>query len=86
MAFPKLGPLLCIDTWPYGPPMLVATSPNTANQFIIARSLPNLAALREYMKPMTGGMDLTTLEGRAWKPWKTIFQTRFSNGHLMIRR
>jgi len=31
MAFPDLGPLFYIDTWPFGPPMLVATSPESAN-------------------------------------------------------
>ena len=83
MAFPNLGPLFYVDLWPYSSPVLVATSPNTANQFTITHSLPKFAALREYMQPMTGGMDLTTLEGRAWKSWRTIFQPGFSNSHLM---
>ena len=82
-AFPNLGPLFYIDIWPYGSPILVATSPNTANQFTIAHSLPKFAALRKYMEPMTGGMDLTTLEGQAWKSWRTIFQPGFSNSHIM---
>ena len=57
-AFPNLGP---IDTWLYGPPMLVTTSLNTVNQFTIAHSLQKFATLREYMKSMAGRMDLTTL-------------------------
>ena len=85
MAFPGLGPLFYIDTWPFGPPMLVATSPDSANQITIIHSLPKFAALREYMKPMTGGMDLTTLEGRAWKTWRNIFQPGFSSSHLMTK-
>ena len=83
LTFPDLGPLFYIDTWPFGPPMLVATSPESANQFTIAHSLPKFAALQEYMKPMTGGLDLTTLEGPAWKIWRDIFQPGFSSNYLM---
>lgn len=85
MAFPDLGPLFYIDTWPFGPPMLIATSPDSANQFTTAHSLPKFTALREYMKPMTGGMDLTTLEGRERKSWRNIFQAGFSSSHLMAK-
>jgi sterigmatocystin biosynthesis cytochrome P450 monooxygenase len=83
IAFPTLGPLFYVDTWPFGPPMLVATSPHIANQITTAHSLPKFAALREYMKPMTGGMDLTTLEGREWKTWRNVFNSGFSSSHLM---
>jgi len=74
MAFPNLGPLFYIDTWPFGPQMLVATSPDSANQMAIAHSLPKFTALREYVKPTTGGVDLTTPEGHAWKTWRKIFE------------
>ena len=62
MAFPNLNPLFYM---PYDLPMLVATPPNTANHFTIAYSVALFAALRKYMKPIIGGMDLTTLEDRA---------------------
>ncbi len=84
MAFPTLGPLFYIDTWPFGPPMLVAASPYIANQVTTAHSLPKFAAMRDYMKPVTGGMDLTTMEGRDWKTWRNIFNPGFSSSHLMM--
>lgn len=83
LAFPGLGPLFYIDTWPFGPPMLVLASPHGADQITTAHSLPKFAALREYMRPMTGGMDLTTLEGRQWKFWRNVFHPGFSSSHLM---
>lgn len=85
LEYPSLGPLFYIDTWPFGPQMLVATSPDSANQITINHSLPKFAALREYMKPMTGGMDLTTLEGPAWKTWRNVFQPGFSSSYLMTK-
>ncbi|KAL9581629.1 MAG: hypothetical protein Q9203_005819 [Teloschistes exilis] len=35
------------------------------------------------MKPMTGGMDLATLEGQQWKTWRTVFNPGFSANYLM---
>ncbi|KAL6717352.1 hypothetical protein ACLMJK_005267 [Lecanora helva] len=81
--YPDLGPIFYIDTWPFGPPILAVTSAEGANQITIAHSLPKFAMLREYMKPMTGGMDLTTLEGQEWKYWRNIFNPGFSYQHLM---
>lgn len=82
-AYPGLGPLFYVDTWPFGPPILAVISANGANQITVAHSLPKFAMLREYMKPMTGGMDLTTLEGQQWKTWRTVFNPGFSANYLM---
>ncbi|KAL8954579.1 MAG: hypothetical protein Q9183_007036, partial [Haloplaca sp. 2 TL-2023] len=82
-AYPSLGPIFYVDTWPFGPPMLVVTSADGANQCTVAHSLPKFPALRQYMQPMTGGPDLTTMEGREWKIWRAIFNPGFSSGHLM---
>ncbi|CAO1603760.1 hypothetical protein XANCAGTX0491_007338 [Xanthoria calcicola] len=82
-SYPDLGPIFYVDTWPFGPPMLVVTSAHGANQFTVAHSLPKFATMRQYMQPMTGGMDLPTLEGREWKMWRTVFNPGFSSSHLM---
>ncbi|RDW56480.1 hypothetical protein BP5796_13121 [Coleophoma crateriformis] len=58
--FPDLGATFYIDTWPFGPPLLVIAGPSTATQ---ALSLPKYHRLRQYMLPMTGGNDLVTMEG-----------------------
>ena len=52
MAYRDPGPLFYIDTWPYGPPMLVATSLDSASQMTVAHSQLKFAALRQYMEPM----------------------------------
>lgn len=81
--YPDLGPFFYIDTWPFSPPLLAITSADVANQVTVTHSLPKFAMQREYMKPMTGGMDLTTLEGREWKFWRSVFNPGFSIQHLM---
>ncbi|KAI9694887.1 MAG: hypothetical protein M1822_000503 [Bathelium mastoideum] len=84
-SFPDVGPVFYIDTWPFGPPMLVITSSESANQITVNHSLPKFFVLREYMKPMTGGIDLITLEGQPWKTWRNIFQPGFSTSYLMTK-
>lgn len=83
LKLPNLGPVFYIDTWPFGPPMLVVTSPDQAYQITQAHSLPKFHALRDYMRPMTGGNDLITMEGNEWKTWRNVFKPGFSGGHLM---
>ncbi|KAL8726425.1 MAG: hypothetical protein Q9181_006054 [Wetmoreana brouardii] len=82
-AYPTLGPVFYVDTWPFGPPILALTSADGANQITIAHSLPKFTMLRDDMKAMTGGMDLVTLEGQQWKTWRTVFNPGFSLNHLM---
>ena len=83
LTMPDLGPMFYIDTWPFGPPILAIVGPDPAHQITQLHSLPKFHALREFMRPMTGGNDLVTMEGKEWKTWRSIFSPGFSSGHLM---
>ena len=54
-----------------------------AHQITQLHSLPKFHALRDFMRPMTGGNDLVTMEGKEWKTWRDLFSPGFSSGHLM---
>lgn len=83
LKFPDLGPAFYIDTWPFGPQMLAVTAPDQAYQITQAHSLPKFHALRDYMRPMTGGNDMIAMEGKEWRTWRNVFQPGFKSGHLM---
>ena len=83
LKFPDLGPVFYLDAWPFGPQMLAVTAPNQAYQITQAHSLPKFHALRDYMRPMTGGNDMITMEGKEWRTWRNVFQPGFKSGHLM---
>ena len=83
LMYPKLDPIFYVDTWPFGPPILAVASPDGAHQISQVHSLPKFHALREYMRPVTGGSDLVTMEGKEWKTWRNIFNPGFSSGHIM---
>ncbi|KAF7960657.1 hypothetical protein EAE96_000331 [Botrytis aclada] len=83
LLYPNLGPLFYLDTWPFGGEILVAVGPDSAYQMTQAHPLPKFDAMKEYLKPMTGGNDLVSMEGKEWRKWRTIFNPGFAAGHLM---
>jgi cytochrome P450 len=83
LLLPDLGPMFYIDTWPFGPPILAVAAPDPAYRITQSHSLPKFYALRDFLRPMTGGSDLITMEGNEWKTWRNIFSPGFSSSHLM---
>ncbi|MCJ1337985.1 hypothetical protein MMC09_003269 [Bachmanniomyces sp. S44760] len=82
-AYPDLGPTYYIDTWPFGPPMLVLQEPSALYQATQEHSLRKYSLLENYIRPLTGGGDLLIMEGKEWKTWRAIFNPGFSQSHLM---
>ena len=80
---PDLGPIYYLDTWPFGPQMLVVASTGGLYQITQEHSLPKYHALKYFLKPITEGLDIVTMEGDLWKTWRGIFNPGFSANHLM---
>ena len=82
-ALPDLGPVYYLDTWPFGPQMLVVASPDSLYQVTQNHSLPKFHAMKTFLHPITEGLDIVTMEGDSWKRWRAIFNPGFSASHLM---
>ena len=82
-ALPELGPVYYIDTWPFGPVMLVVSTPSTLYQMTQEYSLPKYHALKSFLQPIAEGLDIVSMEGELWKTWRGIFNPGFSVNHLM---
>ena len=82
-ALPDLGPIYFLDTWPFGPQMLVVASTHGLYQVTQEHSLPKYHALKSFLQPITEGLDIVTMEGDLWKTWRGIFNPGFSANHLM---
>lgn len=80
---PTLGPIYYLDTWPFGPQMLVVTSIDELYQFTQEYSLPKYPALKDFLRPIAGGLDLVTMEGDTWKTWRGVFNPGFNASYLM---
>ena len=81
-ALPDLGPVYYIDTWPFGPQMLIVASTNSLYQVTQEHSLPKYHAMKDFLWPITNGLDIVTMEGQQWKTWRGIFNPGFSASHL----
>lgn len=79
----KLPPIFYLDTWPLGDPVCVILDPDIASQVTLQPSLPKHPALEEIVLPLTGRESLLTIEGKAHKQWRNVFNLGFSNSHLM---
>lgn len=82
-TMPELGPVFYLDTWPFGPQMLVVASLESLHQVTQEHSLPKYHALKDFLKPIADGLDIVTMEGQTWKTWRGIFNPGFSMNHLM---
>ena len=82
-AMPELGPVYYLDTWPFGPQMLVVRSLSSLHQITQIHSLPKYHALKSFLEPIADGRDIVTMEGQMWKTWRNIFNPGFSATHLM---
>lgn len=80
---PDLGPIYYLDTWPFGPQMIVVASTHGLHQITQEHSLPKYHALKYFLKPISEGQDIVTMEGDLWKTWREIFNPGFSASHLM---
>lgn len=80
---PGIGPIYYLDTWPFGPVMMIVASPSTLYQMTQEHSLPKYHALKSFLRPLTDGLDMVTMEGQIWKHWRSTYNPGFSNNHLM---
>lgn len=84
-AMPDLGPLFYLDAWPFLTSMLVVASPSTLHQITQGHTLPKFPAIRSFLYPLTGGMDIVSMDGQQWKAWRSLFNPGFSASHLMTQ-
>lgn len=82
-TYPELGPNYYVDLMPFAPSMLVIGSPEAHYQIAQEHSLPKLPNLRNFVRPLTDGLDMLTMEGAEWKQWRGVFNPGFSHGHMM---
>lgn len=82
-AYPELGPNFYIDLSPFSISMLVVGSPEMHYQIAQEHPLEKTMTLKNFVRPLTDGLDFLTMEYARWKPWRAIFNPGFSAAHLM---
>ncbi|KAI0100910.1 vera protein [Nemania sp. FL0031] len=76
-------PVVYLDLWPVSNSLAIVNDPVVASQFTIAKNLPKVGMVKQYIKPLTSSIDIFCTEGLAWKTWRSILNPGFSNRNLM---
>ena len=72
LTFIRLAPLYyCFST------------PFTLHQVTQEHSWPKYHMVKNFLNPLTDGLDIVTMEGQMWKTWRGIYNPGFSLSHLM---
>ena len=82
-AYPDLGPNFYLDLYPFAPSMLILGSQSLLYQATQQHPLPKHPNMTTFLKPLTEGLDIVTMEGQEWKKWRSMFNPGFSASHLM---
>ena len=71
-----------LDIWPFSAPLLVLASPNSLRQATQEHSLPKYPNMQKFTKPIAGEQNLLTMEGQAWKTWRTLLNPSFNPSNI----
>ncbi|OHW97347.1 cytochrome p450 [Colletotrichum incanum] len=77
IRYPQLDQAFYLDQWPLAKPILFILSPDGARQVTQGQSLLKEPGQHKFLKPLTGGYDLDTMEGDEWKFWHNVFSPGF---------
>ncbi|TQN69591.1 Cytochrome P450 monooxygenase aflN, partial [Colletotrichum shisoi] len=83
--YPHLDKAFYLDMWPFTGPMLMIISPDLMRQATQGEApLPKVGFLKNYMKPISGGHDLVSMEGEEWKRWRDVFRPAFGRATELV--
>ncbi|CCF47392.1 sterigmatocystin biosynthesis P450 monooxygenase StcS, partial [Colletotrichum higginsianum] len=83
--YPHLDKAFYLDMWPFTGPMLMVISPDLMRQATQGEApLPKVGFLKNYMKPISGGHDLVSMEGEEWKRWRDVFRPAFGRATELV--
>jgi cytochrome P450 len=74
-----------LDLWPVAEPMLVVFNANAASHICQELNLPNSEKNETMIRPITGGPTLLSVNGHAWKTWRSLLNPGFSTNSMTQR-
>jgi cytochrome P450 len=75
--------IFLMDFWPVYPPLLMVYDPDAAVQVSTRYNLPKTSMHLQFMKPITGGPNLISMNDHEWKIWRSLFNPGFSTAAMM---
>lgn len=78
----NLPPIVYLDLWPFMSPLALIYDPCAAAQ-VTSANVPKSPATSQFLKPLTGNMDLISAEDHAWKPLRSLFNPAYSSRKIL---
>lgn len=86
--FPELDevpPVVYLDMWPFLKcPVVVVFDAEASANFMANRSLRKHSITRDFLRPLTGGLDILSSFGEPWKKWRSTFNPGFSPRNVVL--
>ncbi|KAM7206451.1 sterigmatocystin biosynthesis P450 monooxygenase StcS [Naviculisporaceae sp. PSN 640] len=84
-VFPHTGAYY-LDLWPLGTVFLTIVSPQITTE--VTQTNPALSSerpwlIRDFCRPITGGLTIFDLSEEEWRPWRAVFAKGFQGDHIM---
>lgn len=73
-----LPPVVYLDLWPFSNGLAMISGVDMLPQFTQKPDLPKYDTITDFLRPLTGGLDIVTINGPTWKLWRTRFNPSFS--------
>lgn len=85
--FPELDqvpPVVYLDMWPFlkEPVVIVFDATSSAN-FMTNRSLDKHSITKDFLRPLTDGLDILSSHGEVWKKWRSTLNPGFSPRNIV---
>ncbi|KAM0818856.1 putative Major facilitator superfamily (MFS) profile domain-containing protein [Seiridium cardinale] len=79
----QLPPVVYLDLWPMGPCFALVYDAAAVTQFTQTNSLPKFQSIKNYIRPLTGNLDIVSADGQFWKTWRSIFNPGFRSNNIL---
>lgn len=74
----EVPPVVYLDLWPFSNGLAIISDTDMIPQFMQKPDLPKFKMVVEFLKPLTGGKDIVSTNGPAWKLWRSRFNPSFA--------
>lgn len=74
-------PFMALDTWPLSPPCVFVWDPEQIHKFTVEK--PATRGSKYFMSPVTGGVDLLSVDMPTHREWRAKFSSGFSQRKLV---
>lgn len=72
--------MFLLDIWPVNIPLLLVFNPDAAHVVCQKMNLAKEKKNEVMIRPITGGINLLSMNGELWRYWRTLFSPGFSTG------